>query len=421
MGSVYRGRDLQTNQDVAIKILTLHGEDDVARFQREAAILSKLHHSNVVKYIASGADHGVHYIVQEWIEGTTLAAHIRTTGLTSNEALQLATAIASALSSAHAAGIVHRDVKPANILLPTANLSEAKLVDFGIARLASGGQRLTLTGMLVGTPSYMSPEQAQGVKEIGPAADIWALGCVLYETLTGQQPFRGDSSLAIRAKVLVSDPSPLGDACTEATAPLISLVSAMLSKVPENRPATTSDVLELLKAVGPLADAPKRPRGYQAVLTPKQEAVRAAAGPLKCVMMVATPPGLGDETEVLADIAKRHDLAVYVDEEFAILTPRVDGKEGAIAAAKAAVELQKVSADAAIGIASYHDQTSMDSALDKMGQAVEKNAVSGMFAAVLDTPAAEVMVDPELASELEEEFQTEATMGEPLRVLVGAR
>lgn len=421
MGSVYRGKDLATGQDVAIKILTLNGDDDVARFQREADILSKLDHANVVKYIASGADHGVHYIVQEWVEGITLAAHVRTTGLSANEAIQLASAVTAALSCAHAVGIVHRDVKPANILLPTDNMADAKLVDFGIARLASGGQRLTMTGMLVGTPSYMSPEQAQGAKDIGPPADIWAVGCVLYETLTGQQPFRGDSSLAIRAKVLVSDPAPLTDYCAEATPALVALVSAMLNKVPDKRPTTTDDVLARLRAIGPLADAPKRPRGFQATLTPKQEAVRAAAGPLKCVMMVATPPGLGDETEVLADIAKRHDLQMYVDEEFAVLTPRVDGKAGAMAAARAAVELQKASADAAIGIASYHDQTSMDAALDQMGQAVEKNAVSGMFAAVLDTPAAEVMIDPELAQELDEEFKTEVTSGEPLRVLLGAR
>ena len=202
MGSVYRARDLATGHVVALKVLTLDRPFDLVRFGREATLLAKVHHPNVVDYVAHGESEGVHYLVQEWVEGVTLAEKLLTTGVTVSEAVAVAIGLAGALEATHARGIIHRDIKPANIILADDRFDRVKLVDFGIARLTSEAGVLTRTGKLVGTPSYMAPEQTRGSINLEAAADIWSFGCVLYETLGGRVAFDGRSPAAVRAKVL---------------------------------------------------------------------------------------------------------------------------------------------------------------------------------------------------------------------------
>ena len=267
MGSVYRARDLDTGQIVALKVLTLDRPFDLVRFGREATLLAKIQHPHVVNYVHHGQSDGVHYLVQEWVEGPTLADKLHATGVSVAEVVALAIGLAGALEAVHARGIIHRDIKPANLILAGDRFDRVKLVDFGIARLASDAGVLTRAGKLVGTPSYMAPEQARGLINLEAAADVWAFGCVLYEALGGRVAFDGRSPAAVRAKVLLNEPSELAPLCPEAPAPLLELVRSMLAKDPMKRP-TTAQLVERLGAISAATDGPRRKVGTTDAASP---------------------------------------------------------------------------------------------------------------------------------------------------------
>ena len=208
MGRVYQARDRVTGDRVALKVLYRAGIDEAERFAREAQVLATLRHPGIVRYIAYGTtDTGEPYLVLEWLDGETLNERIKERGLSLPEALALGVRVASALGAAHQRGVVHRDVKPSNIFLPGGAIEKVTLIDFGIARLAGAGQ-LTAPGGMMGTPGYMAPEQARGEPDVGPAADVFALGCVLYRCLTGRPAFTGEDAISVLLKVAIEDPSP---------------------------------------------------------------------------------------------------------------------------------------------------------------------------------------------------------------------
>src|SRR5512140_2067912 len=258
MGSVYRARDLENGHLVALKVLTLDRPFDLVRFGREAMLLATVHHPNIVDYVAHGESGGVHFLVQEWIEGVTLAEKLHVTGITVAEVVTLAIGLAGALEATHSRGIIHRDIKPDNIIVPEDRFDRVKLVDFGIARLTSEAGVLTRTGKLVGTPSYMAPEQTRGSVNLEAAADIWSLGCVLYEALSGRVAFDGRSPAAVQAKVLLTEPPKLAQLCPEAPPDLLALVGAMLAKDPAKRPASGPDLVARLSALPVVSDGPRR-------------------------------------------------------------------------------------------------------------------------------------------------------------------
>jgi tetratricopeptide (TPR) repeat protein len=251
MGSVFRARDVRTGAVVALKQLHLVDEDTASRFRREGDALCRLEHPGIVRHVASGTDDGgVPFLAMEWIEGGELRARIKTGGrLEPAEVVVLGARLASALAHAHARGIMHRDVKPSNVLLPDDNLAGAVLVDFGLAR--SDDDHLTRTGVLVGTPTYMAPEQIRDVF-ISPAVDVFALGCVLYECLAQTTPFAAKGATAVLARVLFDQPVPV-ERIVPTPARLADLLSAMLKKPYKERPSM-QQVAETLAA---LARAPE--------------------------------------------------------------------------------------------------------------------------------------------------------------------
>src|SRR5262245_36873818 len=196
MGVVFRARHLRLNRVVALKMTlagAYAGPHERDRFQREAEAVARLQHPNVVQIHDVGESDGRPYFTMEFVAGGSLAQKLSGHPQPAREAASLVATVAGAVQVAHAAGIVHRDLKPANVLL-TAD-STPKITDFGLARRLDGDTGLTGTGAAVGTPSYMAPEQARGQPSaIGPAADIYALGAILYETLTGRPPFRAESA-----------------------------------------------------------------------------------------------------------------------------------------------------------------------------------------------------------------------------------
>ncbi len=211
MATIYRAVDLRMGRTVAVKILReVYSSDPkfVTRFQREARAASALQHPNIIQVFDYGQSGPSYYIVMEFVEGTDLRRYLKKQGVLSVErAVEIAHDVALGLGAAHKRGIVHRDVKPQNVMLNDAGL--VKLTDFGIASMYKDAEaeRLTTTGMTLGTVQYYAPEQAQG-EVVSPAADIYALGIVMYEMLTGRTPFDGDTPVAVAMRHIQDQPDP---------------------------------------------------------------------------------------------------------------------------------------------------------------------------------------------------------------------
>src|SRR5215475_12077797 len=199
MGAVYRGRDPELDRPVAIKVMLQATPDFVQRFRREAQSIARLAHANIVQVYDFGVDgEGNPYFVMELIDGTPLDEIVRTRGkLPALDVVKLAKQAAAGLAAAHRAGIVHRDVKPSNLIVD--GRGHLKLVDFGIARVSDANLQLTAASALMGTPGYMAPEQAQG-KPVDHRADVYALGLTMYELLTGAPPFQAADAISLVVK-----------------------------------------------------------------------------------------------------------------------------------------------------------------------------------------------------------------------------
>ena len=212
MGAVYRARDLTTGATVAVKILTGREVREAQRFDQEGAILAGLVHPAIVRYIAHGvADSGARYIAMEWLDGEDLATRLEREHPTIAETVALARRTAEALAHAHRMGVVHRDIKPGNLFLPGGAIDRLKVLDFGIARLTSGARKLTRTGSVIGTPGYMAPELVRGARDITPRADVFSLGCVMFQCLTGRAVFEAEAPTALLAKILLVEPPRVRD------------------------------------------------------------------------------------------------------------------------------------------------------------------------------------------------------------------
>ncbi|MBK8259690.1 MAG: protein kinase [Polyangiaceae bacterium] len=249
MGAVYRGFDLVTGQPIAVKIGSHESRSQAARFAREAMVLARLSHPGIVRYIASGngPEESQAYLVMEWVEGMTLRERIASGPLGVDDAVACAAAIARALAAAHAAGVVHRDLKPGNIMLVGGDPENVRLIDFGVARPIDVEDEVTGTGAVIGTAGYMAPEQARDSSSIGAPADVYALGCVLFKCLTGATPFTGEDLLAILVKLVLEEPPRLRSVRADVPEWLDHLVSQMLEREPEYRPASAAAVATTLE------------------------------------------------------------------------------------------------------------------------------------------------------------------------------
>ena len=260
MGEVYRARDTRLGRDVAIKVLPQHLSANAevrTRFEREAKTVSSLNHPNICTLFDVGRDRDTDYLVMELIEGETLAHRLAKGALPTSEVLRLGAQIADGLDRAHRAGVVHRDLKPGNVMLTK---SGAKLMDFGLAR-ASGlagpqgsgvsigaltqsptiAQPLTAEGTLVGTFQYMSPEQLEG-QEADARSDMWAMGCVLYEMATGKRAFEGKSQASLISAILATEPKPVSQLAPLTPTALDRVVAQCLAKDPADRIQSAHDV-----------------------------------------------------------------------------------------------------------------------------------------------------------------------------------
>ncbi|HPF63125.1 MAG TPA: protein kinase [Gemmatimonadales bacterium] len=247
MATVYVAEDLKHKRQVAIKVMRpeLAATLGAERFLREVEVAAQLSHPHILPVFDSGEANGILYYVMPFIEGESLPARLkREKQLPVAEALRLTREVAEALAYAHKRGFVHRDIKPANILLSDGH---ALVADFGIARvMASGGEVLTQTGLAIGTPHYMSPEQASGAADVDGRTDLYALGCVLYEMLTGEPPFSGPTAHAVLTRSLTEMPRPV-EQTRSAVAPAVgTAVMKALAKAPADRYTTGTEMAAAL-------------------------------------------------------------------------------------------------------------------------------------------------------------------------------
>ena len=240
MGVVYKARQTSLNRIVAVKMVLaghLASDADIHRFTVEASTAAKLHHPGIVPIHEVGQQGGQHYFSMDLIDGSNLAHMICTDPPTPIAAARIVKEISDAVAYAHSQGTIHRDIKPSNILVDTNG--KALITDFGLALRVEGDHELTRTGQILGTPSYMSPEQASGKRgEIGPQSDIYSIGAILYELLTGRPPFRGETSVATIQQVLAEEPVPPSRHNSAAPRDLETICVKCLQKEARERYAT---------------------------------------------------------------------------------------------------------------------------------------------------------------------------------------
>jgi len=269
MGRVYAASQLGLEREVAVKVLRRVADDDpaeqravVLRFQREVLAASRLRHPNTVRVYDYGtAEDGTLFLVMELLEGRTLGDAIRATrGLEPRAAARIGAQVCRSLAEAHDHGIIHRDLKPDNVILVNVHggLEQVKVLDFGIAKIASPGGRapmgtLTTSRTIVGTAAYMAPEQADG-DTVSPATDLYALGVILYEAVTGELPFTGKTSVSVLVQRSLDGAPTLPDTVRGVPVPaeLATLVQRLLVRNPAERPSSALDVARELEALGAL-------------------------------------------------------------------------------------------------------------------------------------------------------------------------
>ncbi len=251
MATVYLADDLKHERKVALKVLKpeLAAVVGAERFLTEIKTTANLQHPHILALFDSGEADGFLFYVMPYVEGESLQEKLdREKQLPVDDAVRIATEIAEALDYAHGRGVIHRDIKPANILLQDGRVLVA---DFGIALAVSeaGGARLTETGLSVGTPLYMSPEQATGDRDIDGRSDLYSLACITYEMLAGDPPYAGSTAQAILAKLLTEDPKPLSEVRPSVPSHVEAAVHSALEKLPADRPQKAASFAEDLRRI----------------------------------------------------------------------------------------------------------------------------------------------------------------------------
>ncbi|HEX5744864.1 MAG TPA: protein kinase [Archangium sp.] len=414
MGSVYRATDATTGGTVALKLLHGVTSPEVAyRFKREAVLLAELRHPGIVAYVAHGSTEAHQpYLAMEWLEGENLSRRLARQPLSLPETLTLLHRAAEALAVAHQQDIIHRDLKPSNLLLRGGRPEEVVLLDFGLARHAHPTLvAVTGTGMVVGTPGYMAPEQASSAPEIPPAADIFSLGCVLYECLTGKPPFAAPHFAATLAKILHAEPTRLEVLRPGLPAGLQVLVDRMLAKDARRRLPDAARLVEALVAMESVPELLLSQAGPELRLDSGTEAEQT----LVSVLLVSLAAGSQEETaDWNQGVVLRDSLRTYLapllgarvelladGSLVATLVPeRGTATDQAVLAARCALTFKERWPEAAVvlatGLGVLNERLPVGEAMDRAGRLLHLMG---------STPSASVVMDDVTAGLLGSGFQ----------------
>lgn len=360
MGVVYRAKDRTTSEAVALKLmLASSAEHSLAeRFAREMRLLASLEHPGIARYVSSGTGAGDHaYLAMEWLDGEDLAKLLERGALSLEQSVTLLKTVARAAAAAHAQGIVHRDIKPSNLFLRNGSVSDAVLLDFGVARRLDAGTLLTGARAIVGTPHYMAPEQAINTPQLTAAADVFSLGCIFYECLTGQRPFAAEHSVGVLARILYDQPEPISVVQRSVPDAWSKLGMRLLAKDPTARPADGAvlfeEILQLEAARTPppfhsLPPAVERPRDSGAIDQVFVSVVLATLPPRRPDERVARP------VEALRSAIHRFGCPIEQLADGSILAtvlPRASAADQVRIAARCALHLREQLPDARIAVA----------------------------------------------------------------------
>lgn len=410
MGTVYRALDRLSGATVALKVMMEPGRHD-RRFVQEARVLARLQHPCIVRYVAHGSiPDGQLYLAMDWLEGEDLAKRLARTGLSVRESLDVVRRVAEGLSHAHATGVVHRDVKPNNIMLVGGEASRATLLDFGIVRVrvsepSSQDRPRTRTGMLLGTVGYMSPEQAIADKRLDARTDVFALGCVLFECLTGQPAFAGGNAAAVLAKVLCQEAQHVRALRPELPPALDEFIARLLAKDPAARPEDGAAVLRELEALDSLVPSVRAPevRGASAGLSDREQR-------LVSVLLAQ----IAEQHDDLSEVLRRYGSDfVRLANGVLLVTPRARSAtdEPFVRAARCALELHQRFPTARFALAMGHAQTTDEG---MSGQVIDRAA-----ALLAESISAGVRIDEITAGLLQARFEIQPA--DSAHVLVGVR
>ena len=324
MGVVYQACDrLSGGRQVALKVLLETGETYGDRFVQESELLAGLDHPHIVGYVAHGTtEQGAFYLVMPWLEGHDLQVRLHQGALSVDETLVLARRVADGLAHLHDRGLVHRDLKPSNLFLPHGRLEDVQVIDLGIARASIATRPLTLSGVLLGTPGYIAPEQALERRQIAPAVDVFALGCVLFECLTGRRLFDGTHVMAVLAKILVEEAPRPSELRPDVPDGLDRLVHSMVSKDPDRRPRDGGEVRQWLED---LAARPVALRSH-----PPPVSLTATERRVVSVLVVVLPPSPAP----VSDDATRSDASPLsvLAARFGVRMQRIDSRTAIVLA-----------------------------------------------------------------------------------------
>jgi serine/threonine protein kinase len=324
MGSVYLAEQPSLNRRVAVKVLLpelAHDPEFPKRFKREAMIAASIMHPGIVQVYAAGEMDGIHYIAMEYVDGESLQRRMEREGrIKPDDAVAIVTSLTRALDAAwQKARLIHRDVKPSNVLISTDG--EVKLADFGMARNADVESTLTSTGMPIGTPLYISPEQARCHKDLDFSTDIYSLGCTLYHMLCGRAPYGGDGSFAVMIQH-VTEPLPsILTHMPDCPRAILALLDRMLAKDPKERPASYAELIELLRVVQAGGDDLPIKRSRRSLIPMASAAVLAVLAGLgwyatKKPVAPAVPATAAPTVEPVAAILHSTPSPVITPEDF---------------------------------------------------------------------------------------------------------
>lgn len=267
MATVYKAHELSLNRMVALKVLSPRLSEDtdfIKRFHREAQAAAQLNHPNIVHIYAIGEEEGFHYFAMEYLKGKALSSIKKEEGmLPADRSLSIIKQVAAALGEAHKAGLVHRDIKPCNIMIDDAG--NAKVTDFGIAYVADAKTKLTQDGSIIGTPEYLSPEQCEG-KTVDGRSDIYSLGVTLYEILTGKTPYEADTPVSMLMKIVKGNFPPIGQVNPAVPEPVQKIVEKMMQTDPQNRYANADELLKEVQEVEKVLTMPEIPAAAGAAI-----------------------------------------------------------------------------------------------------------------------------------------------------------